>query len=167
MALAGLLALTLTGCGPKHSDIVSEVAKAMQSGLATDFAKIDFEEPTGSIVGEPAPALVYQGKNSTLLVATKPSEQHSMFLATMLMRGLARTKNGHYFELGYRSALEAQDSLPFRAVVCTAPECRRIEGARSLTVKEAKRWFFDSDEFTPERYRELFGEDAPPKRVQA
>jgi hypothetical protein len=28
-------------------------------------------------------------------------------------------------------------------------------------------WFYNSEEFTPEKFKELFDEDAPPKKVEA
>jgi len=167
VAALGVTMLALTGCGQSSDELAADVGTAMQAGLPSDFTKIEFEEPAEGGLRGPAPALVFQGKSSALLVTTKPQRAQSMFGSSVTMHGLARTKNGRYFRFTYRSALLTPDSLPFIQYSCTAAVCRHIEDTRSVTTMEAKRWFFNSEEFTPERFKELFGEDAPPQRVEA
>ncbi|KVP75268.1 hypothetical protein WJ96_05790 [Burkholderia ubonensis] len=168
LALMGAVALTLSGCGPTEEELVSAVGKAMEAGLPADFAKLEFaERPYGN---SPASTLVFQGKAATIVSVSKP-RLRGYWYPEVVMYGLAVTRNGRYFEFTYLSALHSEEKevrLPFfEAVPCIEASCRAIRDARQLSVTSAKNWFFNSDSFTPERYKALFNEDAPPQRITA
>jgi hypothetical protein len=169
LAIAGMLAATLAGCGKTQQQRADIVGKAMEAALPKDFAKLVFEENHAFDAEKPASALVYKGSNATLLMVEKPRLEGHLS-PYVRMAGLAVTKNGRYFEFTYRSFLDSDSDFPaslFESVPCTEDACRGFTDNRGITPDMDKLWVFNSDSFTPERYRWLFREDAPPKRVPA
>ncbi|KVP17102.1 hypothetical protein [Burkholderia ubonensis] len=165
----GALALALSGCsGPADEALARAVGNAMETGLPADFAKLEFDERPMS--STPMPTLVFSGKHSTIVAVSKP-RLRGRFYQEVVMYGLAVTESGRYFEFTYLSALHSSEKevpLPFFAdVPCTEASCRTIREARQLSVAQAKNWYFNDDSFTQERFRALFNEDAPPKRIPA
>jgi hypothetical protein len=169
LAIAGVLAVTLAGCGKTTQQRADIVGKAMESALQKDFAGLKFEEGPAFDAEKPESTLVYRGSDATLLMVGKPWLDGHLS-PEVHMAGLAITKNGHYFEFTYRSYLDSdKDFLTslFENEPCTEDACRRFDDYRGITPEMAKLWVFNSDSFTPERYRALFHEDAPPQRVPA
>ena len=164
-ALAGALALLLTGCGPTTDEALADVDKAMTANIAKDFAKLKFEERRYQ--SGLHPTMVFEGKNSRILAVTKPTKW-AYFLAAdeVKMSGVALTKNGRYFLFTYMSPVLAP-SLPFWAEPCIEDGCRHFDYAEPVSRSRAMEWLFNSDVFTPERFKELFDEEAPPKHVEA
>lgn len=168
-AMLIVAALALGGCSPSPSpENTSKVAQAMQERLSADFAQYEFTvRPHGADL---APSLVYEGKNSTILVTLKPRlEEPPYGSSTVVIDGLARTRNGRYFTFSYRSQLVVRSkSLWSMDDLCTKQqECRYFGDDRPLTEDQAKFWLFESDDFTPERYKVIFNETPPAKRVPA
>jgi hypothetical protein len=167
LALAGAVAAALTGCGGPTQDMLkADVTQAMDVALPKDFSKLEFEEPP-PFNGKPAPTLVFRGADSTIIAVGKPY-LHDRFNTWMSQPGLAVTKSGRWFVFSYESDLETEAGGIFDvAKPCLDAGCRRFASTRPVSIDAAKRWYFDSDQFTPERYRALFGEDAPAKREPA
>lgn len=165
-AFAGVLALLLTGCGSTTKEMTAEVGKALETNLARDFAELKFEEHSYSRGMNPT--VTFSGRTSTILVQEKPElDAHSFMADDVRLTGLAITKSGRYFKFTYQSPLLAQDLLPFFSRPCVEDGCRYFRYTGSISRSEAMNWFFYSDAFTPERFKELFDEEAPPKRVEA
>jgi hypothetical protein len=165
LALVGVLAAALTGCGRQTQEqMAADVGKAMEAALPKDFAKLEFEERP-AYASKPAPTLVFRGAESTILAVSKPSLRDH-WGTWMNIAGLAVTKNGRWYEFSYDSELQNDDGF-LASKPCLATDCRRFGSVHSVSLVEAKRWYFDSDQFTPERYHALFGETAPAKREPA
>jgi hypothetical protein len=164
LALAVTLAAVLAGCEQPREQMVSSVGSAMMEAFPKDFSKLEFDERP-AYDSEPAPTLVYKGADSTILVVSKPVYREH-WREWMSMSGLAVTKNGRWFEFVYESDL-TQDSGFLTSRPCTEDGCRHFSSTHPISLETAKRWYFDSDQFTPERYHALFNEVAPAKRVPA
>lgn len=166
LALCAAAALLLTGCGPSTKELVADVGKAMEANLAQDFAALKFEEQSSYALGM-HPKVRFYGKTSTILVQGKPELWTRSFTADEVhLSGLAITKSGRYFTFTYQSTLLAQ-VLPFFTKPCLEPKCRFFPYHSSITRQAAMEWFYRSEAFTPERFKELFDEAAPPKQVDA
>lgn len=164
IALLAVLTM-LTGCGPSDKDVVAAVEAAMLIDFPTDFAKLKFEDR--SYRAGLNPTMVFQGKTARVVVVTKPKKWDNMLAADeVTMSGIALTKNGRYFHFTYKSPLLAP-TLPFWSQPCVEDGCRYFEHAQPISRAGAMAWFFDSDEFTPERFKELFDEEAPARTVEA
>lgn len=167
LVLLGAAAVLLTGC-TEHSELVAAVSKALEANVAKDFAKLTFEE--SSFERGMHPKVVFSGKTSTILVQKKPDlETYSFRSDDLNLTGLAITKNGRYFFFTYSSPLvEPKDfPIPFLERPCVETTCRYFRYTRSTSRHAAMEWFYNSNEFTPEKFKELFDEDAPPKKVEA
>ena len=168
LALMGALALTLSGCGGRTTDeLGSAVGKSMGAALPTAFKKFKFEERSLSPV--PTPTLVFEGKRSAIVAVSKP-RVYGYLNPEVVMYGLAVTENGRFFQFSYISALHSAKEVPFPFfpdVPCEEDSCRAIRNAQHISVLQAQNWYFNSESFTPERYKALFKEDAPPQRIDA
>jgi hypothetical protein len=165
LALCAAAALLLTGCGPSTKEMLADVGKAMEANLVKDFAELKFEE--NSYASGMHPKVLFSGKTSTILVQEKPELWTRTFSADEVhLSGLAITKGGRYFTFTYQAQLVAQD-MSFFTRPCVKPDCRFFRYHSSISRKAAMEWFFRSDVFTPERFKELFDEEAPPKQVEA
>jgi len=175
LVLAGTIIASLAGCSDAEAtrERAKEVTKTMTAAFPEAFSKLEFEEAPPD--GQPASTLVFKGKDSTIVALENPEVYDWSRLGgpTVSMTGLARTNGGRWFTFDYVSAVDTQDPSLFSEFVwpktnpCLDEGCRLFESKRPLSLEEAKRWFYDSDQFTPDRYRALFHEDAPPKRVPA
>lgn len=161
----GILAL-LIGCTPSKEDLSVEVGKAMQEHLPQEFKTIHFEERPAS--SKPEPDLVFEGKNLTLISVSKRPSLHGRFIPEMMMYGLARTNKGRYIEFQYISALYDHETigLYWGEKACLKEACRYFE-LHSISKEDAKLLFFNSEYFDQQRYKEVFDEDAPPKKIDA
>jgi hypothetical protein len=165
--LAGAMVLLLTGCGPTSDEMFADVSNALDANLSKDFTELTFEAQLYTPGMQPA--LVFGGKNSKILAVTKPVRVSRLMAGDEVkMSGLAVTNNGRYVTFTYESSLELWRPLPFMpAEPCLQADCRSFREKRFVSRGEAMTWLYYSDAFTPERFKELFGEDAPPKRVEA
>lgn len=167
LVLLGAAAVLLTGC-TKRSELVAEVSKALEANVAKSFANLTFEE--SSHARGMHPKAVFSGKTSTILVLEKPEvDTHSFLPDDMNLTGLAITKNGRYFFFTYSSPLIEPLDFPIPGIErpCVDAKCRYFRYTRSTSRQAAMEWFYNSDKFTPEKFKELFDEDAPPKKVEA
>lgn len=160
------MALLLTGCGSDTEEVRAQVSAAMKASLPKNFAHLKFEERSyGSGL---QPTLVYDGLRSTIIFASAPEARTQLLGGELLrMSVLAVTRSGRYFRFSYESPLHTQDVIPFLAEPCLESGCLQIRDAQSIPRHHAMQMFYDSDDFTPERFKEMFGEEAPPKRVEA
>ena len=166
--LMGAAALLLAGCGPTKQELFADVSKALEANLAKGFAELKFEEEAYGRGMQPK--AVFSGNTSTILVQQKPDlDTHSFGPDDVNLTGLAITKNGRYFFFTYSSPLLAHTEfpLPFVNRPCIDATCRYFRYNRSISRQEAMTWFFYSAEFTPEQFKALFDEEAPPKKVEA
>lgn len=163
--LTGAAAL-LTGCGPSNDELFAEVGKALEASLAKDFAGLEFEEHSSARGMQPT--VTFTGKTSTILVQEKPERRiHTFINDEVNLSGLAITKNGRYFTFTYQAPLFARSSISFFPRACVDADCRYFAYHQSVSRQAAMEWFFNSEAFTPERFKELFNEDAPAKKVEA
>lgn len=168
------LVVPLSGCNPlseRYSttdDLLVKVGQTMQNQLPVDFAELKFDERSPD--QDLTPTLSFTGKTSTILAVEKPihrSDSMSYRWETVVqMQGLALTKNGRYFTFTYESRLLDPASVYFDKP-CVGDGCQDFRDARSVSPSDAKVLFFKSEAYSPERFKELFGEDGPPKRVDA
>lgn len=140
---------------------------AMKSGLQADFNDFKTGFETSS---EPfSPLLVYSGSTSKIVAASSPKEalikaddsKFGYITQGFEMRVLARTDKGRYFHFSY----VAEKTIS--GFACTDRDCRRIVDVRQLSDEDAKKLFFYSSMFSPEKYKEIFNEDAPVKEIPA
>lgn len=181
-ALAGAVALPLAGCGPAHEMFAevgrsilgppqevafADVSKVMTEQLSKEFAHLTFRQDTYR--KSMRPTLVFDGRAAQILVATKPRLWSRGFSGDdVKMRGLAITRNDRYFTFTYESPLRDYDAPVLLAQpACVAASCRKFSDMEQLSRQEAMSWFYYSDEFTPEKFKAIFGEDAPAKEEQA
>lgn len=165
LVLLGAVAL-LAGCGATHDEMLSDVSKALESNLVKGFAELKFEEQ--SYARGMHPKVAFAGKTSTILVQETPKlESHAFGLDAVNLTGLAITKSGRYFLFTYSSDLLANMSVPLYQQPCIEADCRYFRYNRSISRQDAMEWFYRSDKFTPERFKALFDEEAPPKKVEA
>jgi hypothetical protein len=164
LVLAGVLAAALAGCGQTREQNVSRVGSAMTEAFPKDFSKLEFDERP-AYDSAPAPTLVYKGADSTILAVSKPAYREH-WREWMSMSGLAVTKNGRWFQFEYESDLTRDDGF-LSAHPCIEADCRHFSNTIPISVETAKRWYFDSDAFTPEKYKALFNEVAPARREPA
>jgi len=164
LALTGALAAALAGCGQPQEQMARSVSAAMETAFPKDFSKLAFDEQP-PFDSAPAPTLVFKGADSTIISVSKPAHREH-WREWMSMSGLAVTKNGRWFEFVYESDLTHDEGL-LSSKACVEDGCRRFSSVHSVGLETAKRWYFDSDQFTPERYHALFNEVAPAKREPA
>ncbi|MBA9939892.1 hypothetical protein D7S81_25135 [Ralstonia insidiosa] len=167
-AVLAVAAFTLTGCtGRPGPEYARKVAQDMQETLPAEFARSEFTVPPQGT--DLAPSLVYEGKNSTILATRKPYIKELPFGPEVVIDGLARTKNGRDFWFRYNSKMIFRSNTAwFLDEWCTKElDCRYFSDRAPYTEAEAKSWFFNSAEFTPERYKAIFNETAPAKRIPA
>lgn len=151
---------------PTDADLARTVSTAMSDHLATEFQQLGFEVRTPAATL--APTLLYEGKHSAILALSRPRVRDYLYNLEVVIAGLARTENGRYFEFSYTSAVKSNKNLSWtRTNPCLEEGCRALRFVKPLSAEGAKSWFFNSDNFTPERYKELFHEDAPPQRLPA
>jgi len=168
-ALLAATALTLSGCDRFPSKEYTEsVAQTLRATLPNEFSQLEFtERPEDSR----EPTLVYTGRHSILLAATKPRYFNGLAGPGLSMTGLARTQNGRYFEFHYVSQFSVpNETVPYWSDRCTTqPQCRYFSDQQPLSADQAKAWFVQkwaagdvSQEKTEAIYQELFHE-APPR----
>jgi hypothetical protein len=165
--ISTLIFLALVGCTTSREELAAQVDIAMQEKIQLEFSQLKFEEKQDT--SEPSPNLVFTGKTSMLLaVLTKP-HLSGKFDPDMTMSGIARTNNGRYFYFEYTSKLYDQERLMeprWGEKPCLSPSCRTFSG-RMISAEKAKHYIFSSEGFTAVRYKEIFGEEAPPKEIAA
>lgn len=167
-ALVGAVVLSLAGCGSSNDESFPAVSKAMTVHLPKDFAHLTFRQE--SFRNSMYPTLVFEGRTSRILVTTKPVLwNHTLAEDTVKIHGLAVTRNDRYFTFTYEANLLDLDApaLWWRKPPCVEDRCRKFTDMQHVTRMEAMRWFYHSDEFTPEKFKDLFGEDAPAKEETA
>ena len=170
-ALAGLLAASLTGCGLPESERISVVSKAMSENLPKDFADLSFSVLAGGNSLLPQ-RLAFSGVNSTILAQNGPyTDRDYGFLDTpynvVEIQVLAITKNGRYFTFTYRSRLDSRNAPSFLRKPCLDSDCRGIKDEKAVSREDAMHWFFESHDYSPARFEQIFGEPGPAKKVDA
>lgn len=168
--LMGAVALVLTGCGPTKEEATAAVGKAMEANLLKDFAHMTFRQETYR--DGMYPTLVFDGRSAQILVTTKPVLwDRWLHDGEVKMHGLAITRNERYFAFTYESQLKDYEDVEVEHLLgkppCLAKRCRQFNDQRQLSRKEAMKWFYHSDAFTPEKFKDIFGEDAPAKVEEA
>ena len=159
------LAAALTGCGSTDEEMFASVSKASQDALPAAFKDLKFEHQ--SLASVPTPALVFDGKNATILAVSEPRLRGNFFKEVHLDI-LARTAGGRYFTVTYMSRLRSPNKLSFlEDASCVEADCRAMVGSRMLSVDEAQNWYFHDKKFTAERFKEIFGEAPPPQKIPA
>lgn len=159
------LAAALTGCGSSDEEMFASVSKATEAALPAAFQALKFEHQFPD--NTPTPTLVFEGKTATMLVVSEP-RLHGGFFKEVHLSVLARTPGGRYFTTTYMSRLKLPNKLSFlEDASCLEAECRALVDSRMLSVDEAKNWFFHDKKFTPERFKEIFGEAPPPQKIPA
>lgn len=159
------LAASLTGCGSSDAEMFAAVSQATETALPAAFAELKFEHQSPST--SPTPALVFEGKHAVMLSVSEPALRGTFFKEVHL-DVLARSQGGRFFTVSYVSELKSPNKLSFMEdASCIEAECRHLSGARMLSQEEAKSWFFHDKKFTPERFKEIFGEAPPPQKIPA
>lgn len=168
VALLSALALSLSGCGGQtDKELAEAVGKSMEAALPGSFKTLKFEERSLALM--PTPTLVFEGKRSNIVAVSKP-HVYGYLNPEVVMYGLAVTESGRFFQFSYISALHSAKEMPlpfFPDIPCVEDGCRAIRDARQISIMQAQTWYFNSESFTPERYKALFKEDAPPQRIPA
>ena len=169
-AICCTAAAALTGCGLPQPERIAVVSKAMAQSLPNEFANLSFSIP---VVGEGLqPVLVFSGKSSTLVAQDGPKLSRDYGILdtpyeVLETRVLAATKNGRYFTFTYRSLLNEPNAPDLLRQPCLKNKCRRIKDAKPVTREDAMKWYFESDDYSPARFEQLFGEPGPVKKVDA
>lgn len=170
LTVGGALVAALTGCGKSDAELETDVGATMAANLTKEFQSFHFEKNI-NWGPDPAPTMVFQGKNSTILAATKPYRWKNLWSDQLIIEGLAQTKSGRFFSFRYYSVIELNASidnqLHFFDEPCLAAVCRWLSEGSELSNAQAKSWLFHSKEFTPELYEKIFKEPAPPKHIDA
>lgn len=175
VALASLAVFATVGNaarGPSEKEqyaAVLEVAAVMNRSFDKEFADWTQREHFSTSEG-PSPTLVYSGKHAQVLVREDATFQRGGIAGgSPLVQShiLAKTEGGRFFTLTYESTLEDLQSITWGFKACDKASCRRMVDFHALTVTQAKNWFFQSKSFSPERYKELFSEEPPPREVKA
>lgn len=165
-ALAGLLAASLTGCGTEREEVFAEVSKVMTVQLPKEFTQLTFRQE--AYRNSMTPTLVFEGSASQILFTTKPQLWEQFSGDKVKVYVLARTRNDRYFTFTYESKLRDNDGPVLLAKpACVEAKCRKFTDMQHVTRTEAMKWFYHSAEFTPEKFKDLFGEDAPAKEEAA